>query len=76
MIHQPMGGFEGQASDIEIQAREILKIKKELYEILAFHSGNPIEKVEKDADRDHWMTATEAKEYGMIDEILQKTHKK
>jgi len=75
MIHQPMGGFEGQASDIEIQAREILKIKKELYEILALHSGNPIEKVEKDADRDHWMTAVEAKEYGMIDEILQKTHK-
>ncbi|MBN2851809.1 MAG: ATP-dependent Clp endopeptidase proteolytic subunit ClpP [Clostridia bacterium] len=75
MIHQPMGGFEGQASDIEIQAREILKIKKELYEILALHSGNPVEKVEKDSDRDHWMTSVEAKEYGMIDEILQKTER-
>ena len=73
MIHQPMSGFEGQASDIEIQAREILKIKKELYEIIAHHTGNPLEKVEKDSDRDHWMTSTEAKEYGMIDEILQKS---
>ena len=73
MIHQPMGGFEGQASDIEIQAREIMKIKKELYEIIALHTGNPVDKVEKDADRDHWMTSLEAKEYGMIDEILQKT---
>jgi ATP-dependent Clp protease protease subunit len=73
MIHQPMGGFEGQASDIEIQAREILKIKNELYEIIALHTGNPVEKVAKDADRDHWMTSSEAKEYGMIDEILQKT---
>lgn len=70
MIHQPMGGVEGQASDIEIQAREIMKIKRELYEIIALHSGNPIEKVEKDSDRDHWMTAQEAKDYGMIDEIL------
>jgi ATP-dependent Clp protease protease subunit len=75
MIHQPMGGFEGQASDIEIQAREILKLKKELYEIIALHSGNSVEKVEKDADRDHWMTSTEAKDYGMIDEILLKTNK-
>jgi ATP-dependent Clp protease, protease subunit len=73
MIHQPMGGAEGNASDIEITAREILKLKKELYEIIAFHSGNPIEKVEKDADRDYWMTSQEAKDYGMIDEILQKT---
>lgn len=73
MIHQPMGGAEGNASDIEITAREILKLKKELYEIIALHSGNPIEKVEKDADRDYWMTSLEAKEYGMIDEILQKT---
>ena len=72
MIHQPMGGFEGQASDIEIQAREILKIKNELYEIIALHTGNSVEKVSKDADRDHWMTSFEAKEYGMIDEILQK----
>jgi len=75
MIHQPMGGVEGQASDIEIQAREILKLKKELYEIIAFHSGNPLEKVEKDADRDHWMTSKEAKEYGMIDEILHRNDK-
>jgi ATP-dependent Clp protease protease subunit len=73
MIHQPMGGAEGHASDIEITAREIMKLKKELYEIIALHSGNSIEKVEKDADRDYWMTSVEAKEYGMIDEILQKT---
>lgn len=73
MIHQPMGGAEGHASDIEITVREILKLKKELYEIISLHSGNPYEKVEKDADRDYWMTAQEAKEYGMIDEILQKT---
>ncbi len=72
MIHQPMGGVEGPASDIEIQAREILKLKKELYEIIASHSGNPVDKVEKDSDRDHWMTSQEAKDYGMIDEILQK----
>jgi ATP-dependent Clp protease protease subunit len=75
MIHQPMGGFEGQASDIEIQAREIIKLKTELYEIIAHHTGNPLEKVEKDSDRDHWMTSTEAKEYGMIDEILQKSER-
>jgi ATP-dependent Clp protease protease subunit len=73
MIHQPMGGVEGNASDIEITAREIIKLKKELYEIIALHSGNPFEKVEKDADRDYWMTSQEAKDYGMIDEILQKT---
>jgi len=76
MIHQPMGGAEGNASDIEITAREIVKLKKELYEIIALHTGNPIEKVEKDADRDYWMTSLEAKEYGMIDEILQKTSDK
>jgi ATP-dependent Clp protease, protease subunit len=75
MIHQPMGGAEGQASDIEITVREIVKLKKELYEIIALHSGNPFEKVEKDSDRDYWMTAQEAKDYGMIDEILQKTQK-
>jgi ATP-dependent Clp protease protease subunit len=68
-----MGGAEGHASDIEITAREIVKLKKELYEIIALHSGNTVEKVEKDADRDYWMTSIEAKEYGMIDEILQKT---
>ncbi len=75
MIHQPMGGAEGQASDIEIVVKEILKLKQELYEILALHTGNPIEKVEKDSDRDHWMTSSEAKEYGMIDEVLAKTKK-
>jgi ATP-dependent Clp protease protease subunit len=76
MIHQPMGGAEGNASDIEITAREIMKLKKELHQIIALHSGNKYEKVEKDADRDYWMTSVEAKEYGMIDEILQKTTEK
>lgn len=71
MIHQPIGGTQGQASDIEITAREILKIKKELYEIISNHSGASIKKVEKDSDRDYWMTSEEAKEYGMIDEILK-----
>ena len=70
MIHQPMGGAQGQASDIEITAREIQKLKKELYDIIAGHSGQTYDKVEKDSDRDYWMTAEEAKEYGMIDEIL------
>lgn len=70
MIHQPMGGAEGVASDIEITVREIVKLKKELYEIIAYHTGNPYEKVEKDADRDYWMTSKEARDYGMIDEIL------
>lgn len=70
MIHQPMGGASGQASDIEITAREISKLKKELYDIIAIHSGKSYEQVEKDADRDYWMTSTEAKEYGMIDEVL------
>ncbi len=70
MIHQPMGGVQGQASDIEITAREILKYKQELYEILAAHSGQSIEKITLDADRDYWMRAEEAKEYGLIDEVL------
>ncbi len=70
MIHQPMGGAEGQASDIEITAKEIMKLKKELYEIIAKHSGQEYDKVYKDSDRDYWMTAQEAKEYGMIDEVL------
>ena len=70
MIHQPMGGAEGQASDIEITAKEILKLREELYEIIANHSHQDIEKVRLDSDRDHWMIAEEAKEYGMIDEIL------
>ena len=72
MIHQPMGGAQGQASDIEITAREIQKLKKELYTIIADHSGNTYERVEKDSDRDYWMTAAEAKEYGMIDDVLTK----
>ncbi len=72
MIHQPMGGAQGQASDMEITVREIMKLKKELYSIIAHHSGNDIEKVEKDSDRDYWMTSIEAKEYGMIDEVLEK----
>jgi ATP-dependent Clp protease protease subunit len=72
MIHQPMGGAQGQASDIEITAREIQKMKKELYEIIADHSGNSYKRIEKDSDRDYWMTATEAKEYGMIDEVLDR----
>ncbi len=72
MIHQPMGGAQGQVSDIEITAREIKKLRDELYEIIAKHSGNPFERIQKDSDRDYWMTAIEAKEYGMIDEILVK----
>ena len=87
MIHQPLGGAQGQASDIEITAREIMKTKRELYEItareilrtkrelyeiLASHAGVPIKKIEKDADRDYWMTADEAKNYGLIDEVLKK----
>ncbi|GAB6394920.1 MAG: ATP-dependent Clp protease proteolytic subunit [Bacteroidales bacterium] len=75
LIHQPLGGVQGQASDIEIQAREILKVKKELYTILSLHSGQPYEKVEKDGDRDFWMNAEEAKAYGMIDEILTRKEK-
>lgn len=72
MIHQPMGGAQGQASDIEIVTEEIRKYKKELYNILASHSGQAFERIEKDADRDYWMTAAEAKEYGMIDEVLSR----
>ena len=72
MIHQPMGGAQGQASDIEITAREIQKLKKELYTIIADHSHTDFDKVWADSDRDYWMTAQEAKEYGMIDEVLIK----
>lgn len=72
MIHQPMGGAEGQASDIEITAREIQKLKKELYEILSQHSGQSYKKIEKDADRDYWMTSQEAMNYGLIDEVLKR----
>ena len=72
MIHQPLGGAQGQASDIEITAREIIKLKKELYEIIAKHTGQKYEKVYDDSDRDYWMKAPEAKKYGMIDEVLLK----
>ena len=72
MIHQPMGGVHGQASDIEITAKEILKLKDELFQIIADHTGKTLEEVRQDGDRDHWMTAQEALEYGMIDEIIVK----
>ncbi len=73
MIHQPMGGIQGQASDIEITSREILKLKKELYTIISEHSSQPYEKVYQDSDRDYWMTAQEAVDYGMIDRVLEKS---
>jgi ATP-dependent Clp protease protease subunit len=76
MIHQPLGGAQGQASDIEITYREISKLKTELYNIISEHSGQTFQQVEKDSDRDHWMTALEAKEYGMIDEVLGRNPKK
>ncbi|MBK5194429.1 MAG: ATP-dependent Clp endopeptidase proteolytic subunit ClpP [Proteiniphilum sp.] len=72
MIHQPMGGVQGQASDIEITYREIAKIKEELYAIISKHSGKPIEDVSRDSDRDFWLTAEEAKSYGMVDDVLVK----
>lgn len=72
MIHQPLGGIQGQASDIEITAREILKLKDELYQIISDHSAQTIEKIRQDADRDYWMTANEALEYGMIDKVYSK----
>ena len=72
MIHQPLGGAQGQASDIEITAREIQKLKKELFQIISDHSGKSYDEVWKDSDRDYWMTAEEAKAYGMIDEVLEK----
>lgn len=73
MIHQPLGGVQGQASDIEITAREIQKLKKELYTIISDHSGQPYDKVYADSDRDHWMTSAEALDYGMIDKILERS---
>ncbi len=76
LIHQPMGGAQGQASDIEITAREIQKLKKELYEIIAKHSKQDYEKIWHDSDRDYWMNSYEAKEYGMIDEVLEQVAKK
>ena len=72
MIHQPLGGAQGQASDIEITAREIVRTKRELYEILSEHSGKSVAEIERDADRDYWLSAEEAKEYGLIDTILSK----
>lgn len=72
MIHQPMGGIQGQASDIEITAKEILKLKDELYQIISDHSGQTMEKIRQDADRDYWMTAAEALEYGMIDKVYKR----
>jgi len=76
MIHQPSGGAQGVASDMEINLREMLKLKQELYEIISEHSGQTYEWVEKSSDRDYWMTSTEAKEYGMVDEVLQRTKEK
>lgn len=76
LIHQPMGGAQGQASDIEITAREIQKLKKELYQIISKHSGQTYKKIWKDADRDYWMTAEEARDYGMIDEVLHRNNDK
>jgi ATP-dependent Clp protease protease subunit len=70
MIHQPHGGMQGQASDMEITVREIIKLKEELYRIISEHSGQPYDVVEKDSDRDYWMSADEAKDYGMIDEVM------
>jgi ATP-dependent Clp protease protease subunit len=72
MIHQPMGGMQGQAADMEITVRQIVKLKEELYTIISIHSGKPYEEVERDSDRDYWMTATEAKDYGMIDDVLSR----
>ena len=72
MIHQPLGGVQGQASDIEIEAKEILKFKKELYTIISEHSHTPYDKVYQDSDRNYWMTAEEAKEYGMVDQVLKR----
>ena len=75
MIHQPLGGAQGQASDIEIAAKEILKVKKELYTIISGHTGQPYERIVADGDRDYWMSASEAVEYGMVDEILTRKNK-
>jgi ATP-dependent Clp protease protease subunit len=79
MIHQPLGGMEGQVTDMEISYRLIKAMQKDLYDILAYHTGQPYEKIEKDCDRDNWMTANQAKEYGLIDEVLERpqlrTHK-
>ena len=75
MIHQPMGGAGGQASDIEITAREILLLKEEIFRVISEHTGQTFDRVERDSDRDYWMKADEAKEYGMIDEVLESKRK-
>jgi ATP-dependent Clp protease, protease subunit len=75
MIHQPSGGMQGQSSDMEISVKQIIELRKELYEILAYHSGKSVEQIEKDSDRDYWMRANVAKEYGLIDEVLEKNKK-
>jgi ATP-dependent Clp protease protease subunit len=75
MIHQPLGGIQGQASDIEITAREILKLKDELYQIISDHSGQTVEKIRQDADRDYWTTTEEALQYGMIDKVYRRENK-
>ena len=75
MIHQPMSGAQGQASDMEIAVKEVLKMKEELYKIISNHSGQAFDKVSEDSDRDYWMNSTEAKEYGMIDEVLEAKRK-
>jgi ATP-dependent Clp protease protease subunit len=72
MIHQPLGGFQGQASDVEIHAREMLRIKKEINQVLARHTGKDMKQVERDSDRDYFMTGLEAKEYGLIDEVFER----
>jgi ATP-dependent protease ClpP protease subunit len=75
MIHQPSGGFQGQAADIEIQAQEVLFLKERINEILASHTGQPIERISQDSDRDRWMKPEEAQEYGIIDDIIQRHEK-
>ena len=75
MIHQPLGGVQGQASDIEITAREIARVKRELYDILSHHTGKSVKAIERDADRDYWLSAAEAAEYGLIDGVLQRHNK-
>jgi ATP-dependent Clp protease protease subunit len=74
LIHQPLGGFEGQATDVEIQAKEILRLRQELNHILALHTKQPIEKIEKDTERDYYMSGEQAKTYGIIDEVISKRH--
>jgi ATP-dependent Clp protease protease subunit len=73
MIHQPLGGTQGQASDIEIEAREIIRVKKELSQILSDHSGNSVEQIMEDSDRNKWLTADEAKDYGLVDNVIVKS---